>query len=279
MAKQIVLTALDDVLLPADDVTGGWEHGLHAQRRADIAKLKAVGIAVIVFTQRDRTELEGVRSRLNLTDPFITESGSAIFTPAKHNLFESPLGEKEGDYFVEVLGCPYVQARAGLRVLANMISHPLKGFGDFTVPQLQKSAKLSEADAHAAKAREFSEPFMTPKAVDADALSKAAEGMGFKVILRAAAESRFSELVGSEAGLENAVQKLVMAYWALVGESDDGCEVVAISNRHQELALIEKACEALDQVHFQPVLSAGAEKPADWLEMIAPYLNLSSENR
>lgn len=180
--------------------------------RPVLARLIRDGVAVIGFTKGDRAELEPLRAQLNWDDPFITESGSAIFTPVDHNPFSEPLGEQDGCYFVEALGCPYVQARAGLRVLANLISHPLKGYGDFTVPQLEKFLGVSEAVAHRAKAREFSEPFMTPKAVEADALMKAAEEMGFGIVLRNPAESRFSDLVGSGASVGGAIARTLDAY-------------------------------------------------------------------
>lgn len=204
MVDQIIVTALDGVLLKSLEDC--------APLQPLMAQLKAKGIPVIVFTERDRAEVEPIRQQLGLTDPFITESGSGIFTPVDSNPFEPPLGEQEGDYYVQELGCPYVQARAALRVIANLISHPLKGFGDFTVEQLQRSAGISAAAAHRAKAREFSEPFMTPNAVAPDKLHQAAEEMGFRIVLRRSEDGRFSELMGAQAGLAPAMEAVLAAY-------------------------------------------------------------------
>jgi len=267
MAKQIVLTALDDVMLsPPDVVASETAADTYMQLKARLTQLQDLGVPVVVFSQRDRTELEPLFQQLGLSAPFITESGSAIFTPVDHNPFSPALGEKEGSYFVRQLGCPYVQARAGLRVIANVISHPLKGFGDFTVPQLQRAAKLSETAAHQAKAREFSEPFMTPKAVEAAVLKQAAAEMGFEVILRTAEESRFSELLGAGAGLGAAAKDLIAAYQQL--EPNASLKVLGISNRAEELSALAEVSEQLG-AEWAAVEVTGA---VEWMEAIAPLL-------
>lgn len=279
MADWIVLTALDGALLNsavvgAPDTDSVQPSAVDDERlRAAIAQLKEQTVPVIVFTERDRTELEPVRQSLGFVDPFIVESGSAIFTPVSHNPFAPALGEKEDDYFVMALGCPYVQARAGLRVIANVVSHPLKGFGDFTVPQLQKMAKLSEAASHQAKAREFSELFMTPKAVEADALRQAAEEMGFEVILREPEESRFSELLGAGTSLIAAVKTLLAAYQAQSAPGQN-LKIMAISNRSSDLSALTEVSDDLGIADWQSVLVETATE--DWLGAIASVLPTKS---
>lgn len=236
MTDQIVLTALDALLLnSAEDC---------AQLRPVMAQLQAKGVPVIGFTERDRTELEPIRKQLGWIDPFITESGSGIFTPVDHNPFDPALGEQVGDYYVQTLGCPYVQARAGLRVMANMISHPLKGFGDFTVEQLQRLESLSSEAAHRAKAREFSEPFMTPRAVAAAVVRQAAQDIGFKVMVRSPEDSRFSELLGPNAGVALAAGQVITAYQNQL-PPDETLKVLGISSR-PELAVLAECSEAMD---------------------------------
>ncbi|MEM6451080.1 MAG: hypothetical protein AAF703_12280 [Cyanobacteria bacterium P01_D01_bin.105] len=208
MVHQIVVTSLDWVV--------SWEVAVEStflnRLKSILLALNDRGVVVVGFTGCDREEIEPIRAELSWHAPFIIESGSAILTPVSQPPFSTPLGELDGNYFVETLGCPYVQARAGLRVLANLISHPLKGFGDFTVPKLERFLAISAEAAHRAKAREFSEPFMTPKAVDADVLVNAAADMGFSVVLRDPQKTRFSELIGAKASVSSAVAKVVNAY-------------------------------------------------------------------
>lgn len=209
MAEKMVVTSLNWVM--GDWVTGS-DAAFLSQLKPVLAELRRKNVAVIGFSDRDRAEIEPLRTALNWSDPFVVESGSAIFTPVDHNPFSVPMGEQDGAYFVAEFGCPYVQSRAGLRVLANLISHPLKGFGDFTVPQLERFLKISEEVAHRAKAREFSEPFMTPKAVETDVLVKAAKEMGFEIVLRDPETTRFSELVGGGASVSEAIAQIISAY-------------------------------------------------------------------
>ena len=276
MVRQIILTALDGTLLNSASVGAPSHEGRSSKTLTDaanderlkqaIAQLKAQNVAVVVFTERDRVELEPIRQSLGLVDPFVVESGSAIFTSVHHDPFDSELGEKEGEYFVQELGCPYVQARAGLRVIANVVSHPLKGFGDFTVPQLQKMAKLSETAAHQAKAREFSELFMTPKAVEADTLHQAASEIGFELMLRDPEESRFSELLGEGTSLVSAATALLLAYQAQLEDGQD-LQVMAISHRSSDLSSLDKVKAELGLNHWESILVENA--PDGWLDAIA----------
>lgn len=269
MVNQIILTALDVFLSDsASDSASDSDEDCGALKSA-IAQLQAKDIPVIVFTERDRAELEPIRAKLGLVAPFITESGSGIFTPVDQNPFEPVLGEKDGAYYVEELGCPYVQARAGLRVIANEISHPLKGFGDFTVEQLKRMAKISEDAAHQAKAREFSEPFMTPKAVDSETLRQAAEAMGFGIVLRSPEEGRFSELIGAGAGLGPAVKMLIEAYQKQL-PADEAVTVMGISAREQDLSLLAETNSSSAWTNV--VLSADEAGPSGWLSAISPLL-------
>ncbi len=251
MARRIVLTAVGE----------DWLGSLEDMQRMKLAlgRLSADGVTVILFSECDRAQLEPIRKALDLDDPFIVESGSAIFTPVASNPFEETpqkaLGDRDGDYFVMQLGCPYVQARAGLRVVANMISHPLKGLGDFTIPQLQRLASLSEEEAHQAKAREFSELFMTPKAVEPEVLGRAAEEMGFNVIWRTSEVSRFSELVGAGASLTAAVAALLSAYSSM-GEI---LEVAGLSQHRSVLDCLRAATQSVDtKIKFEEVLLTSA---------------------
>ncbi|MGB3293657.1 MAG: hypothetical protein WBB01_11780, partial [Phormidesmis sp.] len=140
---------------------------------------------------------------------------------------------------------PYVQSRAALRVIANLISYPLKGFGDFTVEQLQRSLGISAAAAHRAKAREFSEPFMTPKAVAPDKLHQAAEELGFRIVLRRSEEGRFSELMGAQAGLAPAVEHVITAYERQLTAGQQ-LKVMGISDRPEDLVTLAEASSSAD---------------------------------
>ncbi|MEM6598786.1 MAG: haloacid dehalogenase [Cyanobacteria bacterium P01_C01_bin.69] len=254
MVKTVLFSAVEPLLAVESE-----------RAKAAIAQLAEQETAVILFWDGDRAELEPIRERLGLTTPFVVEGGSAIFTPIESDPFETPLGERDGDYFVYELGCPYVQARAGLRVLANAISHPLKGFGDFTVQQLERSLKVSEDEAHRAKAREFSEPFMTPKSVDLAVLKQSAAEMGFDVVIREAEDSRFSLLRGADANLMAAAKALIMAYAGQSSE-DGALWVRGITTKQAEIDALSTAKGTLNWTGV--LLSIQPDAQEDWLEAV-----------
>ena len=255
VAKTILFTALEP-LLATDE----------GKAKQAIAQLAKKSIPVILFSDRSRAEIEPVREQLGLTAPFIVEGGSAIFTPVENSPLKTPLGEHDGNYYLYELGCPYVQARAGLRVLANEISHPLKGFGDFTVQQLERSLGVSEERAHLAKAREFSEPFMTPKSVDLESLKQSAKDMGFEAVIRDDKDSRFSLLKGAEANLTGAAEAVIAAY----GRAEDALRIGGIAISQEEIDALSTAEESFDWTGV--LLSVQPDATTAWLDAVERWL-------
>jgi mannosyl-3-phosphoglycerate phosphatase len=197
----IVFTDLDGTLLNGE--TYAYQAALPT-----LAKLKEQGIPLVPVTSKTRQEVAQLRQDLGLHDPFVVENGSAIYIPLHQTQFALPPGEDVDGYRVLQLGCNYVTARAGLKAIAQDLGRPLKGFGDWGIEQVVQLTGLSPEAAKQAKARDFSEPFMTPKNVPAAQLREAVEAMGFRVVLG----DRFSHLIGAEAGKGNAVHRLVSLY-------------------------------------------------------------------
>lgn len=173
-----------------------------------LATLAERAIPVIPVTSKTRAEVEHLRQTLGLRDPFVVENGSAIYLPPTGLPFALPEGEDDGGYRLITLGCNYVTARAGLKAMAQELGRPLKGFGDWNVEQVAQLTGLTTEEAKRAKARDFSEPFMTPKNVASADLQAAAEAMGFGVVLG----DRFSHLIGGSAGKGEAVRRLIALY-------------------------------------------------------------------
>ena len=227
MTQLIIFTDLDGTLLNGETYD-------YAATVPIIQQLKSLKIPVVPVTSKTRAEVSTLRQDVGLTDPFVTENGSGIFVEVNHNPFKEPPGEQEDDYYVVDLGCPYVQARAGLRVIANELRHSLLGFGDMTIDRLQKYTGLSAKDAQEAKAREFSEPFITPKAVTSEQIVEAVEAIGFKVVVG----DRFSHLIGPDAGKGNAVKRLVALYQSIL-PADETIVTIGLGNSPNDLDMLE----------------------------------------
>ncbi|HEY9764158.1 MAG TPA: HAD-IIB family hydrolase [Trichocoleus sp.] len=228
----LVFTDLDGTLLGSEDYT-------YAAAVPLLERLVKEGIPVVPVTSKTRQEVETLRQQVGLRDPFIVENGSAIYIPrsqaqSQSPQFQLPDGEDDGDYRVLQLGCSYVVARAGLKAIAQELGRPLKGFGDWSVEQIEQMTGLSHQDAHQAKAREFSEPFMTPKNVETATLVATVEDFGFRVVVG----DRFSHLIGGEAGKGTAVHRLTELYKATL-PAGSAVTTVGLGNSPNDLDMLE----------------------------------------
>lgn len=223
----LIFTDLDGTLLGAEDYA--YEAAIPT-----LKQLIAEGIPVIPVTSKTQQEVETLRQRVGLQDPFIVENGSAVFVPLDHPQFPLTTGETVGQYQVLQLGCTYVVARAALKAIAQELGRPLKGFGDWTVEQVEQVTGLTYEDAHQAKARGFSEPFMTPKNIDSKSLKEVVEDFGFRVVIG----DRFSHLIGGEAGKGVAVRQVTALYRTAlpVGQA---VITVGLGNSPNDLEMLE----------------------------------------
>ena len=254
MTALILFSDLDGTLLNTE--TYAYEAALPI-----IEHLKAQGVPVIPVTSKTRAEVETLIQEVGLTDPFVTENGSAIYILRESCPFELPEGEDDGPYRVLQLGVSYVMARAGLKAIAQEIGRPLKGFGDLSVDQVQQLTGLDAKDAKQAKMREFTEPFLTPKNTTPERLTAAAAEMGFRVVVG----DRFSHLIGAVAGKGAAVHKLVSLY-ATTFPDTETITTVGLGNSPNDLDMLEN----VDQAIVMPGPSGPHPRLADRGWQIAP---------
>ncbi|MGF1567663.1 MAG: HAD-IIB family hydrolase [Nodosilinea sp.] len=223
----IVFTDLDGTLLNSET----YDYGAALPTLATLAQRQ---IPVVPVTSKTRQEVEHLRQAVGLKAPFVVENGSAVYIPHDQAEFALPEGEDLEDYRVLQLGCNYVTARAGLKAIAQSIGRPLKGFGDWTVEQVAQLTGLSAAEAKQAKAREFTEPFMTPKNISSEDLRQAVEAMGFRVVIG----DRFSHLIGADAGKGHAVHRLVGLYQANQTQAQS-ITTIGLGNSPNDLDMLE----------------------------------------
>ncbi len=200
--RVVIFTDLDGTLLDPETYDLGPAAPL-------LSHLQDHQIPVIPTTSKTRAEVEALRERTGLKGPFIVENGSAAFFP----LEEEPLsalteGVIVGPYRMIQLGCTYEIARQGLKQLAEDLGYPLRGFGDMDLTEIQDLTGLSHAEAVRARAREFSEPFLTPPERFHSLLHSAAKQRGFRVVQG----DRFSHLIGLRAGKGAVVQEVLRLY-------------------------------------------------------------------
>lgn len=201
----IIFTDLDGTLLNSDDYR--YDAAVPV-----LATLKTRHVPVIPVTSKTRKEVEVLCQALSLAEPFITENGSGVFIPAGDRRFELAQTEAWDRYQVLQLGCTYADARQGLHQIAKQLDEPLVGFGDLRVEDIMDRTGLSAPEAELAKARDFTEPFVTPKTISPDVMQATVDAAGFRVVVG----DRFSHLIGQGAGKGNATRQLIQAYRAVV---------------------------------------------------------------
>jgi len=227
MADLIIFTDMDGTLLDSEDYS-------YAPALPMLRRLQAAGIPVIPVTSKTRAEVETFCGALNITDPFIVENGSGVFFPQDYSKFQLPPGEPWQGYHLVQFGCTYAEARTGLAAIAQTLNTELQGFGDLSIIELLQLTGLSELDAHQAKAREFTEPFITPKDIPAADIKQAGSTHGFRIVVG----DRFSHLIGHHAGKGIAAQKLTQLYQSAL-PTETPITTIGLGNSPNDLDMLE----------------------------------------
>lgn len=190
----LIYTDLDGTLLDDD----------YSFREAEpaLAEIRRRGIPLIPCSSKTQAEVERLRRRLGLEDPFIVENGAACFVPEGWRGFAVDEGAREGPYRVIRLGADYPRLR---RFLAERGRHwGVRGFGDASAPELARRSGLSLEEAELARRRGFSEPFWFEGEERLTELAAAAAHEGLEITRG----GRFHHLVGRGADKGAAVRRL-----------------------------------------------------------------------
>jgi len=147
----VIFTDLDASLLDHDGY--GFAGAMPA-----LTQIKARHIPLIAVTSKCRPEVERIRTRLGIDDPFIVENGAALFVPAGYQGLSVPEGQVRDDYTVCQWGLDYAWIRSAI-VNARQF-FPIKGFGDMDVAEVARLTGLPLEEAALAKQRQYSEPFL-----------------------------------------------------------------------------------------------------------------------
>ena len=221
----IIFTGLDEMLLSVNELD-------YQPITAAFQELQQKNIPVIPVTTRTRAEVEELLAKFNLITSFIVEHGSGIFLPPNNSNFTSPQTSVLDNYHLHQLGCSYTEARAGLKVVQEEINKILRGFGDLDEGNIQSLIDCSKAAARKAKAREFSEYFLTPNKLEIKQLQEIAEEYGFKIL----PGDNLSLIIGQGASNRQAIQWLVENHQAT---ADKTLQTIGLGCTEQDLAMLE----------------------------------------
>ena len=127
--------------------------------REVVRELEDRGIAVVLWGNETRAEMELIQSDLNVQHPFISENGGGLFI--RHGYFQDcPVrGRDIQSYDVLDFGRPYHEVAEALHDVALRHECPVIGFSVMSIEDVARECGLSLAQARLAKLREYDEPF------------------------------------------------------------------------------------------------------------------------
>jgi mannosyl-3-phosphoglycerate phosphatase family protein len=215
MGNWILFTDVDGTLL--DSVTYELSEG-----RAAVRALIQRGIHIVLCSSKTRLELERLRSRLGLNDPFVVENGSAIVVPKGtcelsekgHNHRGIVVQRESDDTLVAELGIPAHDVRDRLDAIRRQRGLAFKTLDELSAKEVVRITGLSDEDARAARLREYSATlageFTTPQYEE---LQRACH----EHHLNCMRGTRFVSVTGDQADKGRAVRILRAAFRAKYG--------------------------------------------------------------
>ena len=189
----VIFTDLDGTLL---------DFHTYSYKGADeaLAIIREKGIPLVIVTSKTRAEVEVLREKLAIHDPFIVENGGGIFFEKGYRGFEIPGCISQNGYCLIELGKDYREVRRFFRKLKERF--PVVGFGDMSVEEIAKLTGLGLEEAKRASRREFSEPFILKNSSLISGVKREAERHGFCVLKG----GRFFHLIASSQSKGKAVK-------------------------------------------------------------------------
>jgi mannosyl-3-phosphoglycerate phosphatase len=135
-----------------------------------IHQLLTSNVSIVLASSKTKNEIEFYRNKMQITDPFITENGSAILIPKTYFQLKYEFTKQIQDYNIIELGTPYLIIREKLDLVKNRTGTNIVGFGDMTAQEIAKDSGLPIYLAQLAKKREYSEPFKILSGVEREVL-------------------------------------------------------------------------------------------------------------
>lgn len=194
--RLIVITDLDGTLL--DQRTYSYKLSLPAVRR-----LQALRIPIVLCSTKTSAEMLHLCRELVLNDPFICESGGAIYLPQEY--LKGPMDDliTAGPYGVLPLGTAVTILRATLAEAARRCEVKFRSFGQMSIDEIVALTGLEPDQAFRAWQRQYDEPFVVDSG-DTEELSALLRGQGFTVTRG----DRFYHLTGGHSKRDAVVRLL-----------------------------------------------------------------------
>ena len=150
--RLVIVTDLDGTLL--DPRSYGFEPASPA-----IERVKQAGVPLVLCSSKTCAEIDVIRRRIGIGDPFIAENGGCIVAPAGYFARVPAGSDVTEDRATLALGRPYADVVAVLKEVAAAERVTIAGFSDMTVSDVATDCGLPLLEAQLAKLRQWDEPF------------------------------------------------------------------------------------------------------------------------
>ncbi|MEJ5357638.1 MAG: HAD-IIB family hydrolase [Desulfobacterales bacterium] len=260
----LIYTDLDGTLLDDDYSFRGAEGALAVIRRR--------GIPLIPCSSKTQAEVERIRRRLGLEDPFIVENGAACFVPEGWRGIALDEGSREGPYRVIRLGADYARLRRFLAERGRACG--VRGFGDAGASEVARRSGLPLEEAALARRRAFSEPFWFEGQERLAELSAAAEREGLEITRG----GRFHHLGGRGADKGAAARRLTALLGRLLPGPlltiglGDGANDLPLLAAVDRAVLLPRADGAFEPCAIPGLLRARPRGSRGWNEAVLALL-------
>jgi mannosyl-3-phosphoglycerate phosphatase len=135
--------------------------------------VRSEGISLVLCSSMTRAELEVCQQELEIRQPFVCESGAAIFVPRDYFSFEIPSDRELAGYRAIEFGRRYAEVLEMLHRAAARARVGVVGFSDLSVEQVAADCGLSLSQARLSKLREYDEPIRPIDALSRDRFCRA----------------------------------------------------------------------------------------------------------
>ncbi|MBD3821776.1 MAG: HAD-IIB family hydrolase [Thiotrichales bacterium] len=255
MSQMVIFTDLDGTLLN--------HHNYDYQGICPLlAKLKEMGIPVILNSSKTLDELARWQELLKLDPPVIAENGGVVLLPSH-----------EGSQKV-LIGKPYSEIRSYLKHLRKAHHWDFEGFGDWTVAEVMNKTGLKVKEAALAKEREVTEPIIwkdSPEALEQFEIELEKEDLILKK------GGRFYHVMGKH-DKADAMQFLVNKEYFSCGSL---CKIIALGDSDNDLAMLNYADTAVvlpaasgERLEVAGAIYVEEHAPLGWVKAVESIVGL-----
>jgi mannosyl-3-phosphoglycerate phosphatase family protein len=249
----IVFSDVDGVLLHPSAVSV-------ARAAAALERLADESVSVVLCSLKTRAELELLQQQLGLRQPFIAESGAAVFVPRGYFPNWPPTPAKSiAGYDVIEFGRPYGEVVRKLGQAAARVGVPIAALSEMSVEEVARGCALTALEARLMKLRDYVELFTYRDAAQPsrEALARGLESMRLAVTCWGSFDA-----VGAATNPGSAVGALR----ALYGRHRERVITIGMADAFASPGHLD-AMDAKVIVHDDPGVS-GAIDAGDWAEAI-----------